>query len=129
MFQTKENFKNRYPEISRAETGTDELFREHIIQECLLKLYGSMLVLCWFANRCPSEASRLRPREYNFFLVVANASKFKDAKMLDGIKRKLNRMQGVASSKHGAPGVIRIADVLSAEKFKEQLESDAVPPS
>lgn len=128
MLRTKKEFKNRYPKISRTTDGDAELFQEHIVKECLLKLYGSMLVLCWFASRVPSEAERLRSQKYNFFLIVSDAHKHRDAKMLDGITKMLSgRMKGMASPKHGAPGVICEVRVVSAKKFKERL--DAVPPA
>ena len=128
ILRTKEKFKTYYPNISRTEPGNSELFLEHIVKKSILKLYGSMLVLC-FARRHSSEAENPRPQEYNFFLVVADASKPQDTKILDGIKRKLNSMRGIASEEGGASCVIREVHVLNAEEFRKRLESRAVPPA
>ena len=129
ILQTKQTFAKRYSKIPRNANGNAELFMWHIANECVLKLYGSMLVLCWFARCCSSEGARLRPKQYHFFLIVPDASRNKDAKMMDGIKRRLDDMKNIASKKHSAYGIVRDMDVLNAEEFEKKLKSGAVPPT
>lgn len=117
----KEKFDKGHPDYSKKLRG--EIFRKDVATENLLKLYGSLLVLCWFASLCHHEKERLRPKNYHFFLIVPRASKNMDARMLSRIEQRLqNKMGGVA------PGFKKV-QVVYSDKFRQKVELYESPPA
>lgn len=120
---TKKNMKNRYPYI--PEDKRDEFFHEFVAKENILKMYGSMLVLCWLAHVCAAMPDNLQQRKYNFILVICGGAQEWDIKALEGIMTDLRpilkeRIKSVASK------FVAEVTVLNPEMLKARIKKRAV---
>ncbi|MGI9305827.1 MAG: hypothetical protein ACR2P5_00825 [Gammaproteobacteria bacterium] len=124
--KTKENMKERYSYISWAddENMENEFFKEFIAKENILKMYGSIVILCWFAHQCGVAKKHLHERrKYKFFLVVDDFKR-KDPKGLDAIKKLLNgRLKSIAS------GFVAEVSVFGEEEIKSKIAKEAMVAS
>ena len=128
----KESIRKKYKYIPWDKDADGEiaknLFKKHIAESCVLKLYGSMVVLCWFANCCEVAAKNLcmRRGKYKFLLVMEYADH--DVRVLENMRLSLqeelgNRIKGVAS------GFVAEVLILNRRLLKKKIEDDAVPPT
>ena len=76
IIKTKANMKERYSYISWDKNSEIKFFNEFIAKENILKMYGSMIVLCWFAGQCEIMKRCIDSRKkFKFFLVIYDSGK------------------------------------------------------
>ncbi len=103
----------------RSEKKRNKYFLEKVAQKSTLKMYGSMVVLCWVAHKCKIMANNLK-KQYNFWLVVPCATK--DIKAFKSVETRLKSDLRAVASKHSLIEVV----VLSPEKLEEKIRENAV---
>ena len=111
---TKKNIKSHYDEIlsskmcdELSEEAESKLFQELVADENLLKMYGSMTVICKFSHKCKIIRSECDSRHHkiNYWLVIHDGHK-RDIKALDKISKEIKtrfiqRLKGTGNFKGG----------------------------
>ncbi len=116
--ETKNNIEKKVSYLSQEDK--DHFSNTEIVKDNILKMYGSMVVLCWFARECKTMANNLK-KKYKFWLVSPYSNK--NTKGLDGIRSKLISDLGGAGS-----GSFVEVIVLSPENLKDKIKKNAVKP-
>ena len=134
---TKKNMKSRYGKILGSKISDElseeiisKLFQKLIADKNLLKMYGSMTVICQFSKKCKIMRNECDSRHYkiNYWLVIYDGRK-QDIKALDRIGKEIEsrlneRLKGVGGK--GKDGVkkdnfVNGVGVLLPDKLHEKI--------
>ena len=109
-----QSLRNEYPYLH--DNDKDDFFIKKIREEMRLKAYGSMLVLCRLAARCPDAAEMFQGKKYVFWL-VASSVVAEDKVAFDNLKDTLSPMlKGVLGKE-----IVDDTEVLPANILKDRF--------
>ena len=133
LLRKKQNFKKDNHSLFQQEVdGETEkyLFGEFVVHENTMKMYGSMLVLCWAAHECDELAKRLdllRKRKCQYEFLLSVPCEKHDTMILD--KLRFDVEEKLKKAMLGRTSNRIVACVLRCDELKDRIKSGAVPPT
>lgn len=125
----KETLRNKYSEVKWNEIPDSAdmnklmsaCFHESVANENMVKMYGSMVILCWFAQKCQDMCKKFyERREYEFWLIIDE-----DRKDIKGIDKMKKRLQDKLCGSSGKQFNVK-AKIFSSDKIETEIKKHAV---
>lgn len=91
------------PETAKNSGIRKLLFQYSFVNDNISKIYGTLLVLCWFAKQCKDAENAIKNKNYEFLLLVADRA---DIRVIDMNRSKLkNKAQGDKAAQFSAEDI------------------------
>ncbi len=122
LMETILKFKEEFNAMIEGEKK-EKFLNRRICNENILKVYGSLVVLCYWMRKHADISNFMDHKKYNFWLVVSDVDKDDDRIAFDNLRDQLFKNLRSVLKK----GIIRDVQILTPSELKYKLVNEYNP--